>query len=165
MRAIGRLEDFAANLALVSWIVAPGVAALLAGQFLISTSPDLVRPDGRPCGAPAPRTRMVLAPDDAASDHGAGGRHGLRAAIDAVAGVRTPRAPATDDRGLVQPDDGQGQRVPEKSGALIRGSNASFVGLSDTCPVALDRLFGSEPKLSADEKSCPSLRPGAHVEY
>ena len=31
--------------------------------------------------------------------------------------------------------------------------------------VALDRLFGSEPKLSADEKSCPSLRPGAHVEY
>ena len=37
----------------------------------------------------------------AASDHGAGVRHGLRAAIDAVAGVRTPRAPATDDRGLV----------------------------------------------------------------
>ena len=35
------------------------------------------------------------------SDHGAGVRHGLRAAIDAVAGVRTPRAPATDDRGLV----------------------------------------------------------------
>ena len=33
--------------------------------------------------------------------HGAGVRHGLRAAIDAVAGVRTPRAPATDDRGLV----------------------------------------------------------------
>ncbi len=27
--------------------------------------------------------------------------YGLRAAIDAVAGVRTPRAPATDDRGLV----------------------------------------------------------------
>ena len=64
MRAIGRLEDFAANLALVSWVVAPGVAALLAGQFLISTSPDLVRPDGRPCGAPVPPS------DDAASDHG-----------------------------------------------------------------------------------------------
>ena len=46
-------------------------------------------------------TRAWCWPDDAASDHGAGVRHGLRAAIDAVAGVRTPRAPATDDRGLV----------------------------------------------------------------
>ena len=53
-------------------------------------------------------TRAWCWPDDAASHHGAGVRHGLRAAIDAVAGVWTPRAPATDDRGLVQPDDGQG---------------------------------------------------------
>ena len=41
--------------AVVAWYyVVPGVAALLAGQFLISTSRDLVRPDERPCGAPVP---------------------------------------------------------------------------------------------------------------
>ena len=55
---------------------------------------------GRACAEPV-STRAWCWPDDAASDHGAGVRHGLRAAIDAVAGVRTPRAPATDDRGLV----------------------------------------------------------------
>ena len=41
--------------AVVAWYyVAPGVAVFLAGQLLISTSRNLVRPDGRPCGAPVP---------------------------------------------------------------------------------------------------------------
>ena len=41
--------------AVVAWYyVAPGVAVFLAGQFLHQHIPDLVRPDGRPCGAPVP---------------------------------------------------------------------------------------------------------------
>ena len=41
--------------AVVAWYyVAPGVAVFLAGQLLHQHIPDLVRPDGRPCGAPVP---------------------------------------------------------------------------------------------------------------
>ena len=57
--------------AVVAWYdVAPGVAVFLPGQFLISTSRDLVRSDGRPCGAPVP-------PSDVAA-FAYGGRAGHR---------------------------------------------------------------------------------------
>ena len=45
---------------IVAWYyLAPGVAVFLTGQFLISTSRDLVRPDGRQSRAPVEPSRVA----------------------------------------------------------------------------------------------------------
>ena len=89
-------------------------------------------------------TRAWCGPDDATSDHGTGVRHGLRASIDAVAGVRTPRAPATDNRGLVH-DHGQGQRVHSRATLPVPGvtlpSRSTPTGPPSVCRKSLRSRF------------------------
>ena len=78
----------------VAWYdVAPGVAVFLPGQFLISTSRDLVRSDGRPCGAPVPPS------DVAAFAYGRRAGHRRRRCPSPGQSHREPGARMADDPG------------------------------------------------------------------
>ncbi len=80
--------------AVVAWYdVASGVAVFLPGQFLISTSRDLVRSDGRPCGAPAPPS------DVAAFAYGRRAGHRRRRCPSPGPSHREPGARMADDPG------------------------------------------------------------------
>ena len=80
--------------AVVVWYyVAPGVAVFLAGQFLISHIPDLVRPDGRPCRAPVPPS------DVAAFAYGRRAGHRRRRGPSPGQSHREPGSRMADDPG------------------------------------------------------------------
>ena len=100
--------------AVVAWYyVAPGVAALLAGQFVLSTSRIWFARMGVTCGAPVPPSRV------AAFAHGRRPGHRRRRGASPRQSHREPGPPVADDpraRPLYRRGDFRGRRLRQDVG-------------------------------------------------
>ena len=129
--------------AVVAWYdVAPGVAVFRPGQFLISTSRDLVRSDGRPCGAPVPPS------DVAAFAYGRRAGHRRRRWPSPGQSHREPGARMADDPGA-----GPLYRRVYRRGDFRRGRVRQDVGVY--APVRAPAL-----RLASDESRAARGRAG-----